>query len=52
MNRTPTAGLQADKKTILMGGISFILSSATLATQSNPEKHHRRSLRLTGYDYK
>jgi putative transposase len=23
-----------------------------LATQYNPEKHHRRSIRLTGYDYK
>ena len=23
-----------------------------MATQYNPEKHHRRSIRLTGYDYK
>ena len=52
MNRAPTSDLHADKKKILLGGISFILSSATLATQYNPEKHHRRSIRLTGYDYK
>ncbi len=52
MNRAPTSGLHADKKKILLGGISFILSSATLATQYNPEKRHRRSIPLTGYDYK
>ena len=52
MNRAATSDLHADKKKILLGGISFILSSATLATQYNPEKHHRRSIRLTGYDYK
>ena len=52
MNHAPTSDLHDDKKKILLGGISFILSSATLATQYNPEKHHRRSIRLTGYDYK
>src|SRR5262245_13686763 len=25
--------------------------STTVATQYNPEKHHRRSIRLKGYDY-
>ena len=51
MNRAPTSDLHADKKKILLGGISFILSSPTLATQYNPEKHHRRTIRLKGYDY-
>jgi putative transposase len=52
MNRASTSHLHADKKRILLGGILFILSIATLASQYNPEKHHRRSIRLTGYDYK
>ena len=53
MNRAPTSDLHADRKQILYGrAFRPFYRSATLATQYNPEKHHRRSIRLTGYDYK
>jgi hypothetical protein len=39
MNRAPTSDLHADKKKILLGGISFILSERNLGNPIQPRKN-------------
>ena len=52
MNHAPTSDLPNDGIRYCRPGVRRFYQSATLATQYNPEKHHRRSIRLTGYDYR
>jgi REP-associated tyrosine transposase len=40
------------RKRYCWGAFHSFYRSVTLATQYNPEKHHRRSIRLAGYDYR
>ena len=39
-------------KGYVAAGINALCRNTTLAILYNPEKHHRRSIRLTGYDYR
>ena len=48
----PYIGFARSTETDIVGPAFVYCIEATLAIQYNPEKHHRRSIRLTGYDYK